>query len=47
MTCSVAQPEVFLVDATKQEEVDNAVVKAKVVINTCGPYWQFGRPVVE
>ncbi|KAH8827381.1 Saccharopine dehydrogenase-domain-containing protein [Flagelloscypha sp. PMI_526] len=40
------RPEVFLVDVTKQGDVDNAVAKAKVVINTCGPYWDFGRPVV-
>jgi short subunit dehydrogenase-like uncharacterized protein len=38
--------EVILVDVTKPEQVDAAVRKAKVVINTVGPFMRWGTPVV-
>lgn len=38
--------KVILVDVTKPEQVDEAVKKVKVVINTVGPYIKWGTPVV-
>jgi short subunit dehydrogenase-like uncharacterized protein len=38
--------EVILVDVTKPEQVDAAVKKVKVVINTVGPFMRWGTPVV-
>lgn len=35
------------VDVTKPDEVDAAVKGARVVINTVGPYWLWGTPVVR
>lgn len=35
------------VDVTKYEEVERAVKNVKVVINTVGPYWRWGTPVVR
>jgi short subunit dehydrogenase-like uncharacterized protein len=37
----------FCVDVTKPEEVDQVVRSVKVVINTVGPYWRWGTPVVR
>ena len=37
---------IFVVDVTRPDEVDGAVQKAKVVINTVGPYIKWGKPVV-
>lgn len=37
---------VILVDVTKPEQVDAAVKKFKVVINTVGPFMRWGTPVV-
>ncbi|KDQ31637.1 hypothetical protein PLEOSDRAFT_1061778 [Pleurotus ostreatus PC15] len=36
-----------LVDVTNAEDVERAVKSAKVVINTVGPYWTWGTPVVR
>ena len=38
--------QVVEVDVTKPEQVEAAVKKAKVVINTVGPYIRWGTPVV-
>ncbi|QRV98460.1 hypothetical protein RhiJN_26479 [Ceratobasidium sp. AG-Ba] len=35
------------VDITHEESVDNAVAKARVVINLAGPYWAHGSNVVR
>lgn len=37
----------FYVDVTNPEEVDKVVQAAKVVINTVGPFWRWGTPVVK
>jgi len=34
------------VDVTKPAEVEKAVKSTRVVINTVGPYWRWGTPVV-
>ncbi|KAL0957916.1 hypothetical protein HGRIS_000097 [Hohenbuehelia grisea] len=36
-----------IVDVTDPESLDAAVRHAKVVINTVGPYWRWGTPVVR
>lgn len=41
-----ASVQVFTVDVTKEDEVDEVVQKAKVVINTVGPYFKWSKPVV-
>lgn len=41
-----ASVQVFTVDVTKVDEVDEVVQKAKVVINTVGPYFRWSKPVV-
>ena len=38
--------EVVMVDVTKPEEVEAAVRKVKVVINTVGPFMRWGTPVI-
>jgi short subunit dehydrogenase-like uncharacterized protein len=38
--------EVILIDVTKTDQVNAAVKKAKVVINTVGPFFRWGTPVV-
>ncbi|PPQ99762.1 hypothetical protein CVT24_009665 [Panaeolus cyanescens] len=35
------------VDVTNPQDVENAVKQTKVVINTVGPYWSWGTPVVR
>jgi short subunit dehydrogenase-like uncharacterized protein len=35
------------VDVTKEDELEAAVKMVKVVINTIGPYWKWGTPVVK
>ena len=35
-----------MVDVTKPEEVEAAVRKVKVVINTVGPFMRWGTPVI-
>ncbi|KAF9050022.1 saccharopine dehydrogenase [Panaeolus papilionaceus] len=35
------------VDVTNPEDVENAVKQTRVVINTVGPYWTWGTPVVQ
>ncbi|KAH9485646.1 Putative trans-acting enoyl reductase [Psilocybe cubensis] len=35
------------VDVTKEDEVEAAVKSTRVVINTVGPYWLWGTPVVR
>lgn len=35
------------VDVTSQPDVERAVKTTRVVINTVGPYWRWGTPVVE
>jgi len=42
-----AQIPLLYVDVTKEAEVDATVRTAKVVINTVGPYWTWGTPVVR
>lgn len=39
--------QVFEVDVTKADQVDEVVRKAKVVINTIGPFFMWGKPVVR
>ena len=39
--------QLFCVDVTKQSEVDEVVKSAKVVLNTAGPFWTRGTPVVR
>jgi len=34
------------VDVTKPTEVEEAIKSTRVVINTVGPYWHWGTPVV-
>ncbi|KAF7983029.1 hypothetical protein HWV62_24676 [Athelia sp. TMB] len=38
--------ETIVVDVTKPEQIESAVKKVKVVINTVGPYHRWGTPVV-
>jgi short subunit dehydrogenase-like uncharacterized protein len=38
--------ELIRVDVTKPEQVDAAVKKARVIINTVGPFFRWGTPVV-
>ncbi|KAK0226477.1 Saccharopine dehydrogenase-domain-containing protein [Armillaria fumosa] len=38
---------VFQVDVTKPDQVEAAVKTTKVVINTVGPFWTYGTPVVR
>ncbi|KAF8190797.1 Saccharopine dehydrogenase-domain-containing protein [Pholiota molesta] len=35
------------VDVTKEDEIEAAVKQTRVVINTVGPYWLWGTPVVR
>jgi short subunit dehydrogenase-like uncharacterized protein len=42
-----AQTSLLTLDVTKTNEVEEIVRTAKVVINTVGPYWLFGTPVVR
>lgn len=35
------------VDVTNEAEVESVVKSARVVINTVGPYWRWGTPVVR
>ncbi|KAF9445482.1 hypothetical protein P691DRAFT_777529 [Macrolepiota fuliginosa MF-IS2] len=35
------------VDVTKPADIERAVKSTRVVINTVGPYWRWGTPVVE
>ncbi|KIJ67410.1 hypothetical protein HYDPIDRAFT_108169 [Hydnomerulius pinastri MD-312] len=37
----------FVVDVTSSDAVDKAVQQTRVVINTVGPYWRWGTPVVQ
>jgi len=39
--------KVVQVDVTKDDEVDAAVKGTRVVINTVGPFWTWGTPVVK
>lgn len=41
------QVSLLTLDVTKADEVENAVKSAKVVVNTVGPYWLWGTPVVQ
>lgn len=41
------QVSLLTLDVTKADEVENAVKTAKVVVNTVGPYWLWGTPVVQ
>ncbi|KDQ56275.1 hypothetical protein JAAARDRAFT_59177 [Jaapia argillacea MUCL 33604] len=38
---------ILVVDVTKKDQVEEAVKQTKVVINTVGPYWRWGTPVVR
>lgn len=38
--------EVIIIDVTKPEQMEAAVKKVKVVINTVGPFMRWGTPVV-
>lgn len=35
------------IDVNNDEEVENAVKPVNVVINTAGPFWHYGTPVVR
>ncbi|KIJ66143.1 hypothetical protein HYDPIDRAFT_110317 [Hydnomerulius pinastri MD-312] len=37
----------FVVDVTNSDDIDKAVQQTRVVINTVGPYWRWGTPVVQ
>lgn len=39
--------ETIVVDVMKPDQIEAAVKKVKVVINTVGPYWTWGTPVVR
>lgn len=41
-----ASVQIFTVDVTKVDKVDEIVQKTKVVINTVGPYFKWSKPVV-
>ncbi|KAH0828998.1 Saccharopine dehydrogenase-domain-containing protein [Lanmaoa asiatica] len=36
----------FVVDATNVHDVDRVIQRARIIINTIGPYWRWGTPVV-
>jgi len=38
---------IVVVDLSNYASVESAVVRAKVVINSIGPYWKFGEYVVR
>ena len=38
---------VFEFDVTDEAQVDKLVRNAKIVINTVGPFWKWGTPVVK
>ena len=38
--------ELVKVDLTVKDEVEEAVTKAKVIINAVGPYWLYGMHIV-
>ncbi|KAF9478098.1 saccharopine dehydrogenase [Pholiota conissans] len=42
-----ASVKLVKVDVTNLDEVDAAVMQTRVVINTVGPYWLWGTPVVR
>lgn len=42
-----ASVKVVQVDVTKEDEIETAVKQTRVVINTVGPYWLWGTPVVR
>lgn len=39
--------EVIQLDVTNFDELESVVKRAKVIINTVGPYWRWGSPVVR
>ena len=39
--------ESLVVDVTNLDQVENAVRRARVVLNVVGPYWHWGTPVVQ
>ncbi|KAF9234190.1 Saccharopine dehydrogenase-domain-containing protein [Melanogaster broomeanus] len=43
----LADVPTFVVDITENEDLDRVVERARVVINTVGPYWCWGTPVVR
>ena len=38
---------VFIFDVNDADQVDRVVQNAKIIINTVGPYWRWGTPVVK
>lgn len=44
---SMDSDSIVVVDLSDYTSVENAVVRAKVVINAIGPYWKFGGRVVR
>ncbi|KAF8515322.1 Saccharopine dehydrogenase-domain-containing protein [Hysterangium stoloniferum] len=42
-----AQIPMLVVDVTKEDQVDDAVKTARIIINTVGPYCTWGTPVVR
>jgi short subunit dehydrogenase-like uncharacterized protein len=44
---SLADVPIFLVDVANHDELDTVVQRARVVINTVGPYSRWGTPVVQ
>ncbi|KAG6382104.1 Saccharopine dehydrogenase-domain-containing protein [Boletus reticuloceps] len=43
----LAEIPAFVVDVTNADDVDRVVQRARVIINTVGPYWRWGTPVVQ
>ena len=39
--------QVFEVDVTNFDELERTVQKGKIVLNAVGPYWRWGKPVVQ
>jgi len=37
----------YEVDVTNFDDVEKLVQQAKVIINAAGPYWRWGKPVVN
>lgn len=42
-----AQVPLVYLDVTNEAQVEEVVKSARVVINTVGPYWKWGTPVVR
>lgn len=47
LNLSESSVKLLQVDVTDEGDVERAVRSARVVINTVGPYWLWGTPVVR